>query len=153
MADVFISYATADQRLAELVRGELQSHGVSAFLATADLRPGQEWTDTIWQNLNTALWVLFLASGAACESPYVQQELGGALHGRKEVIPVVWDMDPSSLPGWTNRYQALDLRGGTLGDLKMHMATIAERIKAKRTQGYVIAGALVVGLLLLASGE
>lgn len=153
MADVFISYASADQRLAELVRAELQSHGVSAFHATADLQPGHEWSDAIWRNLHTSTWVLFLGSAVACQSPYVQQELGGALHGRKEVVPVVWDIDPSNLPGWTNRYQALDLRGRAIGDLKVQIASIADRIKAKKPQGYLIAGALVVGLLLLASGE
>ena len=106
MADCFISYSSQDEQLARYLHSELMTTGVSVFMAGASLRPGDEWTDRIWQELRASDWVLFLASRAACGSAYVQQELGHALDSSKKLVPIVWDMAPEELPGWVNKKQA-----------------------------------------------
>ena len=75
MADCFISYASVDGELAYFVGDQLEARGLSVFMASASLKPGQNWTDEIWRHLRSSRWVVFLASRAACASPYVQQEL------------------------------------------------------------------------------
>jgi hypothetical protein len=147
MTDVFISHSSADEKLAVFIKEELAKHHVKAFLAKMDLRPGEEWTTAIWEELDAASWVIFLASKAACESPYVQQELGMALAKRKEIVPVVWDQDPSELPGWMNRYQAVDFRERSVIEMQDDLAAIAERIKDRKAQGYLVLGAIALGLL------
>lgn len=132
---------------------ELTLHKVNAFLAAVDLKAGQEWTEVVWRELARSSWVVFLASKAACQSSYVQQELGMALRDKKTILPVLWNIDPSELPDWMIRFQALDLRGATLEDLRRRVATIASQIKADKNQGLVIAGAIFVGLLLLAAAD
>ena len=149
MPDCFISFSTSDRQLAEFIKGELATHGISTFLAPADLQPGEDWSDAIWNSLRTSRWVLFLASRAGCASPYVQQELGHALGSAKKLIPIVWDMNPAELPGWTKRYQALDLRGASISKLRDQMAHIAGSIRAEQRQALFICGALVLGVLLL----
>jgi hypothetical protein len=120
-------------------------------MAKVSLRPGQDWTEEVWKNLKTSEWVIFLASENACKSPYVQQELGGALATQKKLIPIVWDIEPEKLPGWMNHKHALDLRGYAIPEIKRRVSRLAEEFRAEKTTGNLVAVALVAGLLLLSN--
>ncbi len=109
--DCFISYSHTDSSMAKKIHQSLTDLGISAFLAEISLRGGDDWSDEIWSNLRGSQYVVFLASEASCRSPFVLQELGGARYDKKKIIPVVWDMSPSNLPGWVNQSHAVDLRG------------------------------------------
>jgi hypothetical protein len=111
MYDCFISYTNHDSNLAIWIKSYLEIQGISVFMASISLDPGQHWPLATQKALRQSTWVIFLASRAACNSPYVQQEIGGAIFGGKTLIPVVWDMPPSSLPGWAQHYHAVDIRG------------------------------------------
>ena len=50
-------------------------------------------------------------------------------------MPVVWDMDPSKLPGWVNNVQALDLRNTTLLDAREQVSKIAGESKQISLEG------------------
>lgn len=150
MADCFISYSSQDEDLARYVHSELITAGVSVFMAGASLRPGDDWTDRVWEELRRSDWVVFLASRAACKSEYVLEELGHALGSSKKLVPIVWDMDPEDLPGWVKTKQAIDLRGATtLEQLQTQVAEISGRIKADKRKGLVILAAMVAGVLLI----
>ena len=149
MADCFISFSSHDAKLADFVSKELASHGVSVFMASASLEPGQHWTNEILDNLRNSNWVIVMASKAACNSAYVNQEIGGALISSKNLIPIVWDMNPQELPGWLQDFQALDIRDSTVLELKQQIGAIADRIKQKKAVGWLIVGALVLALFTL----
>jgi hypothetical protein len=111
MSDVFISYSTLDQELADFVEHHLKADGVSVFLASASLSPGDVWSETIRKALRLSKTVVLLASRNACKSEYVRQEFGGAFFAEgKTIIPIVWDMKPEELPGWMKQFHAIDLR-------------------------------------------
>lgn len=99
MADVFISYSSSDEGFARFLHRHLTGEGLTVFLASVSLAPGQRWPQEILNALGSSTWVLFLASRAACASPWVQQELGAAVVTQKKLVPIVWDMPPSQLPG------------------------------------------------------
>lgn len=147
MRDVFISFSSEDRPLAEFVYNHLLAEGLSAFLAPVSLEPGNQWSPQILTELRSSDWVLFLASRAACNSPYVQQEVGAAISARKQLVPVVWDMPPSELPGWANQYQALVLAGKLREHVEADITAIAERIKARKNTGLLVVGLLVAGLM------
>ena len=149
MPDVFISYSTADERIASFLRQHLSNEGIEVFLASASLQPGQQWPQEILAALRGSSWVLFLASRRACSSPWVQQELGAALITQKKLIPIVWDMSPSELPGWVQHHQALNLAGAPIEQVKAQMTSIANRIKSDKAQGLLVAGLLVAALFAL----
>lgn len=151
MPDCFISHSTKDQPLTNFVHSELTGHGLDVFLASVSLGPGERWSETILTNLKTSSWVIFLASKAACQSAYVQQEFGIALGLNKKLIPVIWDITILDLPGWLNHFQALDLRGATLKQIQARIFDIAQTIKQDKEQGAFIAGALILGLLYFGS--
>lgn len=152
MADCFISYSTQDQRFAEYVFAEMKRHSLVPFMAALSLQPGTPWSTTIRQELSNSSWLIFLASRAACSSAFVQQELGMALAGGKRIVPVVWEITPSELPGWIGETQALDLRGATPEHIGRAVSGIATTIKQSKTTGLFIAAALI-GAVLLFSGE
>jgi len=151
MPDCFLSYAVQDKELATWVHDELCGHGVSVFMAGVTLKPGQNWSQEIMNNLKASSLVLFLASRAACASPYVQQELGGALASQKKVVPVVWGMPPTELPGWTKQFQAINLAGASIDTIRTQMTAVANTIKADKAKSLLVIGALVAGLLVLGS--
>ena len=153
MHDVFISYSSADDRLANFLFRHLKAEGLNPFLASLSLVPGQKWSHEIRSALNSSPWVVFLASRAACASPWVQQEIGAALAAQKKLVPIVWDLPPTQLPGWVSQYQALDLAGATQADAERRISAIAERIKADKTKGQMIAVFALAGLLLVLSGK
>ena len=146
MSDVFISYNSADERLARFVHQHLVAEGVSAFLASVSLQPGDKWTPEVFSNLSAAKWVIFLASRRACTSPYVLQELGAALASQKKLVPVIWDIQPNELPGWVNQHQALNLAGRSIEELRAEIVEIARRIKQDRANGLLAVGLLIAGL-------
>lgn len=151
MPDCFIGYSSTDEELARFVEVHLRAQGLDVFLASVSLQPGQRWSEAIWSSLKASPWVVFLASRSACQSAYVQQELGAALASEKRIIPIVWDLPPSELPGWIKERQALDLRGGSWNDLARAVRDIADAIMADKRNGALLAGAVVFGLICLAS--
>jgi len=62
MADVFISHATADSPLAEFLHRHLTQEGLSVYLASVSMPPGERWMPHIMDNLRGSTWVLCLAS-------------------------------------------------------------------------------------------
>ena len=148
MPDIFISYSSSDEKFARFLHHHLHAEQLTVFLAAVSLSPGQRWSPEILRALDTSTWVLFLGSRAACKSPWVQQELGIALASQKKLIPIVWDMPPSELPGWVSQIQALDLAGASPEEVQRQIVAIAERIKADKTRALVIAGLLLAGLLI-----
>lgn len=153
MPDIFISYSKVDHELAKFLLKHLREENLDVFIAPITIDPGETWRDDILDNLREADWLIFLASQEACKSPYVQQELGAALGLEKTIVPIIWDMAPEELPGWINQKQALDLRGATSIEIKAEVRRIAKRVKADIRKGYLIAGLVVAGIILLGKGK
>lgn len=147
MPDCFISYASADIEFAEGIVEELKRHGVDTFMAAVSVDPSDRWSDRILESLRESEWVVFLASKAAIAAPYVQQEVGGAVLARKNLVPVVWDISPGELPGWSKEFQAIDMRGDPPDVISKKIEKLASQIMAGEDWGFVLGGALVVGFL------
>jgi hypothetical protein len=148
MADVFISFSSKDDQLAYFVHDHLVASGVSVFLAPASLEPGQQWSEEVLNALRGSAWVTFLASRAACSSAWVQQELGVAIGMQKKLVPIVWDMLPSALPGWAARHQAVNLAGASIEQARDQIASISQRIKSDKALGRLVLGLIIAGLLI-----
>jgi hypothetical protein len=149
MPDCFISYCSKDDAFATAVYNDLTAHGLTVFMARVSLNPGVRWSAEIHKALAGSTWVIFLASKAACESKYVEQEIGGALLTQKQLIPVVWDMDPAALPGWTNQIHALDVRRFSAEQIQSRIQALAKQLKSSKDKGFLVGAALVAGFFLL----
>jgi hypothetical protein len=118
-------------------------------MASISLKPGENWSDVVRSNLKASSWVILLASKDACQSAYVLQETGMAMITDKKLIPIVWDIDPSELPGWIDRNHALNLRGATIEQIQARISQIAQMIHQDKNNGLLIAGAMIFGLIWL----
>jgi hypothetical protein len=153
MPDVFISYSVDDEGLAQFVYNHLITQGIDVFLASISLRHGDQWTPQIVNALNSSEWVFFLASRSALASVNVQQEIGGAIFGRKKLVPIMWDVEPNDLPRWVADHQGLILTGATIENINLQIAQLAAQVKANKMKGQLVAGAVFAGILyLLAKG-
>ena len=151
MPDVFVSYSTKDQGLADFVFRHLKAESVDVFMAAASLRPGEDWTETIKANLRNAKTVIVLASKVAMASPFVMLETGGALFLEgKRIIPVIWDMEPTGLPSWLSRYQVLDLRKLPHSEaLVAELKQVADKIKRDQLIGLGVLSAILYAIAKL----
>lgn len=153
MPDVFISYSVKDENLAQFVSHHLRAHQLDVFLASVSLNPGEHWTPQIVEALRASEWVFLLASKNALASPNVQQEVGGAIFGKKRLVPIMWDVEPAELPRWVADFQGLVLKGATLEEIGRRVGALAAHVKASKAKGQLVAGAVFAGLLyLLANG-
>lgn len=151
MPDVFISYSVKDEELAQFVRSHLIAQGLSVFLASISLTPGERWTPKIIEELRLSEWVVLLASKNALASQNVQLEIGGAIFGKKKLVPIMWDVKPSELPRWISDFQGIVLTEATLQDINQQVAKLAANIKENKTNGQLVAGAVFAGILWLLS--
>ena len=147
MTDVFISYSTEDSKFARWVYERLVEDGVRVFLAEISLKEGQTWDETILAHLKAADYFLFLASRKACASQFVNQEIGAALSHNKRIVPIVWDMPPSDLPGFLKRVQACDMRARDPRALMQILGRVAQTIKKHKVMALIIAGLIIAALV------
>lgn len=150
MLDCFISYSKDDQQKAEMIWEALRRRGVSVFQASLSIQPGQEWSPEIRSKLKASDRVILLASRSACASPYVNQEIGGAVFDSKPLVPIVWDMPPTALPGWAKDFHAIDLTGATREAWFAQIDSIATDVIATRRQRFALLG--LITLLFFAFG-
>ena len=150
MPDCFISHSSVDAHFARAVHDHIVSHGVTSFLAPVSVDAGERWSPAILAALRSSPWVVFLASRAACASPFVQQEVGGAIVSGKKLVPIVWDISPAELPAWAREYQAIDIRGASVETVTAQVASVATRIRANKETGALIVGGAIAALILMA---
>jgi hypothetical protein len=95
-----------------------------------------------------------LASRSACASPWVNQEFGATIaSAQKTLIPVVWDLRPSGLPGWMAQLRAIDLSHATATEVWARFSAIAEKIHRPKATGALIAAGLLAAFRWALSGD
>ena len=149
MADIFISYAKADQAAASVVHQQLLADDVSVFMADRSIEPGADWKSRIEREIQTARLVLVLASRVGCQSAWVQNEVGMAAHARRKIIPVIWDMPASDLPGVLSGYQALDLANRTPEQVQVAFDEIRKGIHLDKWRGLAVLAVALYAIVKL----
>ena len=85
---VFICYAREDREVAKRLYDDLKGAGVSPWMDTEDLLPGQNWKVIIPQVLKESSYVLvLLSSHSVSKRGFVQKELKKALDLLDEFSP------------------------------------------------------------------
>jgi TolB-like protein/tetratricopeptide (TPR) repeat protein len=86
-ARVFISYASHDAEMAQMVCSALEAAGLPCWLAPRDVKPGAQYADAIVRAINEAKAVVLVLSGSAVGSSHVGREVERAASKRKPIIP------------------------------------------------------------------
>lgn len=95
--DVFISYKSQNQDVADLLRGCLQSEDVSCWIASHDVRPGTDYAEEIVKAITSCkVLLLVLTKEANQDHRQIRRELSLADSAGKVIVPVrVEPIDPS----------------------------------------------------------
>ncbi len=97
--DVFVSYSSCDDELAQCIAAELHKRNIRFWLAPHLINHGEAFPDRIENALHQASVVIALVTQDAVESPWVGHELSIAISARKKVVPVLFD-DVVLPSGW-----------------------------------------------------
>jgi hypothetical protein len=94
--DVFISHASADRDVAEKLCSELEKRGINCWLAFRDIRPGENFQESIVQAIRNAKLMILIFTASANNSNEIKKELVIASQNNLTVIPVrVEDVIPN----------------------------------------------------------
>ena len=93
---VFISYATADRKQALSVCESIESRGITCWISTRDVAPGENYQEAIVRSLREARAVVLVFSKAANNSDEIKKELSLASRFRVPVMALrIEDVEPS----------------------------------------------------------
>jgi hypothetical protein len=109
VAQVFLSYATPDRDFARRLVDDLTRHRTDVWY-DQELRPGDNWVETITRNLEEASAIIVLITPDSLRSEWVGREWQSALSRSARVLPVLaGGASFEDLPATLARIQAVDL--------------------------------------------
>lgn len=88
---VFISHSSRDSAAAERIVTDLETRGVTCWLAQRDIPAGDRWASEIAHAIETCDRLVLLLSRSADESEEVERELSLAGYHRKPIHPIALD--------------------------------------------------------------
>jgi hypothetical protein len=89
MIQIFLSHNTRDREWCEWLKASAEELGIRAYLAEHDVQPGENLAKKVMDAIDASEAVVVLLSSNSVEAPYVHQEIGWALKGKKLIIPLV----------------------------------------------------------------
>jgi hypothetical protein len=84
---IFISYASADKAIADLVCDTLEKAGLPCWIAPRDIPPGADYPSAIVEAVRSTRVLVLLWTEHATGSPHILSEVGHAFNGKKRIIP------------------------------------------------------------------
>lgn len=150
--DVTITYTSRDQEFAHLVFDLLSRQGLSVFTVRIGRDFGERGAELVKGVLRTSRWVLLLASEGACKFFRVWYEDVPPVFSGIALISVIWGVGAVALPGWSDMELVLNLQGVTLAEIQARVVEIALKIGADPSDGALIIGGVLSGLICRSIG-
>jgi hypothetical protein len=122
---VFISYASADVRIADQVCAALEAAGIACWIAPRDVRPGDAYAAAIVEAINGCRLMVIVLSKHAVDSPHVLREVERASSKKRPLLSIRLDNTslPTELEYFLSSHQWLDASGGPVE--RVHPSLIA----------------------------
>ena len=125
-APIFISYSSKDEKIAETIYQALETRGLDCWIASRDVRPGENFQEAIVKALRSANVMLLVFTSNANNSDEIKKELVLAGRNSVTVVPVrVEDVAPND--AFTYEFatrQWIDL----FTDWERHIELLASRL-------------------------
>src|ERR1700682_4066049 len=95
-AKVFISYSSQDQKVARTICSALEKRGLACWIASRDVRPGENFMEAIVKEIRAAKVMVLVFSSNANNSDEIKREVVLAGQYKLTVMPVrVEDVAPN----------------------------------------------------------
>jgi hypothetical protein len=131
---VFICYASQDQKLANQVAAALTAAGFDVWYDKSEILPGDNWGEKVSEGLKKSQAMVVLVTPAALESKEVQSSISYALGDksyRRRLIPVfvgnVEDLPSDRMPWILKKFKSVHLSMDENNDAELNR--IAQVIK------------------------
>ena len=128
---VFISHDSAVKEEVAKLKGDLESYGISAFVAHEDISPTEEWQEVIKKALCTMDAFVALLTEGFHKSKWTDQEVGYALCRNVPIIPVRLGVDPY---GFIGKFQGLS---SGWEEVPLEIVKLLIRKKPKMVDAYI----------------
>lgn len=93
--DIFISYSSKDQSVANVVCGYLESTGLPCWIAPRDINPGTDWGEAIIDAINDCKIMVLVFSSNANQSNQIKREVERAVTKGVTIVPLrIQDVEP-----------------------------------------------------------
>jgi hypothetical protein len=86
---IFFSHNTRDRSWCEWLKSAAEELGIEVYIAEHDIQPGTPLASRVQGAIESSDAVVVLITDNSVAAPYVQQEIGWALHARKVIVPLV----------------------------------------------------------------
>ncbi len=106
MTQIFISHASVDLEFCQKLADSLAEVGVETFLDKEDIRPGEDWGESIQRGLDSCELMLLVVSPRAMKSRIVRLEWKYFFDRERTIIPILWK--EADLPFELNPLQRID---------------------------------------------
>lgn len=111
--DIFLSYSSRDKVVADMACAVLEQRGMRCWIAPRNIRPGDDWGETIIRAIEQARAFVLVFSGSANQSQQVKREVERAVNRGLPVIPLrIEDIKPQgaleyflSTPHWLDAFE------------------------------------------------
>jgi len=118
--DVFLSHNSADKATVEALASRLRDAGLSVWLDSWSLIPGEPWQEALEEGLKSSRTVV-IAIGPEGIGPWQNEEMRTAIDTRardpeRRVIPLLLPGASSDLPAFLKRLTWVDFRAGLNDD-------------------------------------
>ncbi|MBE6587878.1 MAG: toll/interleukin-1 receptor domain-containing protein [Ruminococcaceae bacterium] len=100
--DVFISYSSKDQKIADNLVSVIESKGASCWIAHRDIIPGEEWAESINNAIQNCRIFVLIFSKDSNSSVQVGKEINLAVSNNKVIIP--YKIDSTEIEGGMKYY-------------------------------------------------
>jgi TolB-like protein len=113
-AKVFISYASQDKAVADIIVAALEHAGITCWIAPRDVMAGAFYADAIVHAIDSASSLVLILSKDGAHSHHVLREIERATSKRRPVITLKIDTEPlpAAFEYFLNTSQWLDASGG-----------------------------------------
>lgn len=93
---IFITYSSKDQKVARTICTALENRGLTCWISSRDVKPGQNYQEQIVKAIRTAKIMVLVFTANANNSNEIKKELALASQNNLIVIPVrIEDVTPS----------------------------------------------------------
>lgn len=94
--DVFVSYSSKDKAIADAVVSSLEKNNIRCWYAPRDVKPGEDWGESITNAIEQCEIFLLIFSGNANKSQHVLDEILYAIGEQRTILPFrIENLDPT----------------------------------------------------------
>jgi TIR domain len=86
-ADVFISYATENKRIADDICGHLEANTISCWMAPRDIDAGSDWPEAIHRSIRDSRAMVVVFTAEANDSRHMPREIALAIDHDVRILP------------------------------------------------------------------